>query len=314
MEHTQILFPNLHITFEHVGQSISVFGFSIAYYGIIIAIGMLLGGSVVVYHAKKARVREDDILDVILWTLIIGVCGARAYYVIFRWDAYKGDLLSILNLRQGGLGIYGGILCGILTACIVLKKKGIGIPKGLDICILGVPLGQAIGRWGNFFNREAFGDYTENPFAMWIPTDAVHSVADITETMRANLQSLDGVEYISVHPTFLYESLWNLALFSILVFYVFPRRRYDGQVFLTYLLGYGLGRMWIEPLRTDQLLLWNTRVPASLVLSIVLVLISLAVLVYEGRKHRRRRTSGGGQGSHTLADMKRAESRDKIAK
>ena len=284
MEHTQIWFPNLHIYLPHVGQSISVFGFTIAYYGIIIALGMLCGGSLVLHFAKKNGIAEDDFLDVILWALVIGVVGARLYYVAFRWDVYSRDPLSILNLREGGLGIYGGILFGVTTAVVVFIKKGLYIPKAMDVGIVGVPLGQAIGRWGNFFNREAFGDYTNGLFAMAIPEDAVHSQSDITERMWENLLTRDGVDYVSVHPTFLYESLWNITLVLLLVFLVFPRKRFDGQVICTYFLGYGLGRMWIERLRTDQLLLWGTELPASELLSILLVIVAAGFLIY-GLRH-----------------------------
>ena len=287
MEHTQIYFPHLHIYFEHVGQNITIGNFSIAYYGIVIAIGMLLGGSFVLHMAKKAGHNEDDFLDVIIYTVIFAVISARIYYVVFAWDYYKDDLLSVFNLRQGGLAIYGGILGGILTAWIVTKKKKIPFLVFADFGILGVPIGQILGRWGNFFNREAFGQYTDSLFAMLIPTDAVRSTNDITTEMWSNLVTIDGVEYISVHPTFLYESMWNIGVLVVL-YILSKRKRYDGQIFFSYLLLYGIGRFWIESLRTDQLLLPNTEIPVSMVVAATLVIISL---VFHGMQIRKRKSN-----------------------
>lgn len=275
MDNTQIYFPNLHIYLEKVGKSITIGNFSIAYYGIVIAIGMLLGGSLVLHMAKKAGQNEDDYLDVVVFTVIFAVLGARIYYVIFAWDYYKNDLLSIFNFRQGGLAIYGGIIAGILTAYIVTKIKKIPFLLFADFGILGVPVGQILGRWGNFFNREAFGQYTDGLFAMLIPTDAVRSTSDITTEMWEHLVTIDGVEYISVHPTFLYESLWNVCVLIILLV-LCKHKRYNGQIFFTYLLLYGVGRFWIESLRTDQLLIPNTTIPVSMVVAAVMVVLALA--------------------------------------
>ncbi len=286
MTHSQIYFPNLHIYLESVGKNITIGGFTIAYYGMVIALGMLLGGSLVLRKAKKAGKDEDAYLDVVIFTVIFAVLGARIYYVIFAWDYYKNDLLSILNFRQGGLAIYGGIIGGIITAYIVTKIKKIPFLEFADFGILGVPVGQILGRWGNFFNREAFGQYTDGLFAMLIPTDAVRSSSDITTEMWNHIVVMDGVEYISVHPTFLYESIWNIGVLLLLLF-LLRRKSYNGEIFFSYLLWYGVGRFWIESLRTDQLLLPNTEIPVSMVVAVVLVIISLifhGIQIYKLKK------------------------------
>jgi phosphatidylglycerol:prolipoprotein diacylglycerol transferase len=269
-----------------VGKNITIGGFTIAYYGMVIALGMLLGGSLVLRKAKKAGKDEDAYLDVVIFTVIFAVLGARIYYVIFAWDYYKNDLLSILNFRQGGLAIYGGIIGGIITAYIVTKIKKIPFLEFADFGILGVPVGQILGRWGNFFNREAFGQYTDGLFAMLIPTDAVRSSSDITTEMWNHIVVMDGVEYISVHPTFLYESIWNIGVLLLLLF-LLKRKKYNGETFFSYLLWYGVGRFWIESLRTDQLLLPNTEIPVSMVVAAVLVIISLifhGIQIYKLKK------------------------------
>lgn len=274
-----IRFPHLHIVLNHVGQSINLWGYEVAFYGIIIAIGMILGVSMILREARRSNQSEDSYLDIAIWTIIFSVIGARLYYVVFAWDVYKDDLLSIFNIRQGGLAIYGGVLAGILTAWIISRIKKMNFLQIADTCILGLPIGQLIGRWGNFFNREAFGQYTDNLFAMQIPIDAVRQPESITSEMLSHVQTIDGVSYISVHPTFLYESLWNLGVFLIL-FLMRKHIKFRGQQFWTYLAAYGAGRFWIEGLRTDQLSLFGTGLPVSQLLAAVMVVIGvLAILI-----------------------------------
>ena len=287
MENT-IIFPNLHITLNNVGKSISVFGFEIAFYGIIIAVGMILGSSIIMKNAKRQGYKEDDFLDIIIWTLVFGVIGARAYYVIFSWDLYKNDLLSIFNLRQGGLAIYGGVLAGMLTAFIVCRVKKIPFLKAADICILGLPVGQAIGRWGNFFNREAFGDYTNNLFAMQIPLSRVRTMDDVTQTMLDHVTTIGQTTFISVHPTFLYESLWSVGVFIFLLI-MSHHLKFNGEAILLYLITYGAGRFWIEGLRTDQLILFNTGIPVSQLLAACMIAFGFIMLLIgfnKGKKSR----------------------------
>ena len=227
---TSIIFPHLHITLDNVGKGFYIGSFFIAFYGVIIAIGMLVGVSVVLKEAKRVGFSEDTFLDIALTTIVVGVLGARIYYVIFAWDYYKDNPLSIFNIRQGGLAIYGGVIAGIICIYVLSKLKKYSFLKTMDVAIIGVVIGQIFGRWGNFFNREVFGQYTDSLFAMLLPINAIRSQGDVTTEMLNNLVSIDGVDYISVHPTFLYESLWNLAL---LIFIMCTRKnkRFDGYVF-----------------------------------------------------------------------------------
>ena len=210
--------------------------------------------------------------------MIFAIIGARAYYVIFSWDMYKDDLLSILNIRQGGLAIYGGVIAAVITVLIFARIKKLSAPLLMDTAGLGLVAGQMIGRWGNFFNREAFGEYTDSLLAMQLPVDAVRS-SDITELMREHMETVDGVSYIQVHPTYLYESLWCMMVLIIMLLYR-KHKKFDGEVFLVYLLGYGLGRVWIEGLRTDQLLLPVVGLPVSQILAGVIVVVSTILIIY----------------------------------
>lgn len=277
MNETSILFPHLGITLEHVGKSITVFGFEIAYYGIVIALGMLCGVALILRLARKSGQNEDQYLDLCLITLICSVIGARLYYVIFSWEDYKDNLPEVFHIRGGGLAIYGGVLAGILTVWIYSRRKKLKFGLLGDTVVPGLLVGQILGRWGNFFNREAFGGYTDNLLAMALPRQAVRQ-GEITAEALEHMKVVDGVEWIQVHPTFLYESMWNLALLILLLWYG-KRKKFDGEQFLLYLTGYGLGRAWIEGFRTDQLLLPAAGLPVSQVLSVVLAAGSLVIIV-----------------------------------
>lgn len=279
---TMIAFPNIGIYLEDVGDHITVFNFDIAFYGMIIGLGILTGIFIAVKEAKRTGQNPEDYLDFAMYAVIFSIIGARIYYVVFSWDMYKDDLLSILNIRQGGLAIYGGVIAAVITAFVYARIRKMSAPLIFDTAGLGLVAGQAIGRWGNFFNREAFGEYTDSLFAMRLPVSAVRS-SDITEFMWENMETIDGVDFIQVHPTFLYESLWCLMVLVLLLLYR-KHKKFDGEVFLFYLFGYGSGRVWIESLRTDQLLLPNTTVPVSQLLAGVLVVASLGMIVYFRRK------------------------------
>ena len=192
-------------------------------------------------------------------------------------DMYRDNLLNIFNIRQGGLAIYGGVIAGIITGYIVCRIKKMRFLETADMVVLGLLVGQILGRWGNFFNREAFGQYTDGLFAMQLPLNAIRSMDDVTTEMLNHVELIGGDRFISVTPTFLYESLWNLALLCILLL-LRKRKQFDGQIFFLYLLGYGIGRFWIEGMRTDQLLLWNTNIPVSQALAALLVIASLVLL------------------------------------
>ena len=211
-----INFPNLGIHLEHVGKNIMIGNFSLAYYGMVIAVGMMLGMKACTMRAKETGQSEDDYVDMVIVGLICGVIGARIYYVIFAWDYYKDDILSVFNIRQGGLAIYGGIIGAVLSLYVTSRIKKIPFLKVLDTIAIGIPIGQIIGRWGNFFNREAFGGYTNNLLAMQLPVSAVRQ-NEITEEMWQHAVTINGVQYIQVHPTFLYEGLWNCGVLVILI-------------------------------------------------------------------------------------------------
>lgn len=279
--HTTIDFPNLGIHLTSVGKTISLFHIDIAYYGIVIGLGILAGLFVAVMEAKRSGQNPDTYYDLVIYAVIFSVIGARIYYVIFSWDMYKDDLKSIFNIRQGGLAIYGGVIAAIITVIIFARVKKLSAPLIFDTAGLGLVTGQMIGRWGNFFNREAFGEYTNNLFAMRLPVDAVRS-SDITTKMWNHAETVKGVMYIQVHPTYLYESMWCLMVLIIMLLYR-KHKKFDGEVFLIYLLGYGLGRFWIESLRTDQLLLPKVGLPVSQLLAGTIVIVS-AILVITGRK------------------------------
>ena len=281
--HYSIDFPHLGIFLEHVGKNISVKGFDIAYYGITIAVAILFAMLLVFVRAKHSGQDVNDYENLAILGIIFGIIGARIYYVIFSWSDYKEDIKSVFNIRQGGLAIYGGIIAGFLTAYLYARVKKLSFWQVADTVCIGFPAGQMIGRWGNFFNREAFGEYTDSLFAMRLPIDAVRA-GDVTDRMREHVTAVDGVRTIQVHPTFLYESVWCLViLIMLLVMSYRGKNLFTGQVFLTYLGLYGLGRVLIEGLRTDQLKVGSVAI--SQVLSGVLVILCFG-LILRRRKHR----------------------------
>ena len=272
-----IAFPNLGIYLKDVPRSFSVFGFEIAFYGLIIGIGVMAGLLTAVQIAKRTGQNPDDYWDFAIWAVLFSVIGARLYYVAFSWEDYKDNLLDIFKLRSGGLAIYGGVIAAFITLfvwCRIKKKNPLLIG---DTAMPGLILGQAIGRWGNFMNREVFGDYYKGLLSMQIPISDVRDSSDITENIASHIP--EGANYINVHPTFLYESLWNLFLFALLLIYR-KHKKFDGELCLLYLGGYGLGRFVIEGIRTDTLLIPGTALPVSQVLALVMVIFVVVTDIF----------------------------------
>lgn len=283
MSINDIAFPQLGILLENIPSGVSVFGFWIAFYGIIMASSMVVGYLMAAWQAKRTGQNPDVYLDVALIAIPICVVCARLYYVIFRWDMYKDNLLEIFNLRNGGLGIYGAVLGAIATVAVFSKVRKIPLGLLVDTGCVGLVTGQIIGRWGNFFNREAFGGYAGNSlFAMELPWDEakLHMSTEAALTLR---QYITHDNTIMVHPTFLYESVWNLALLIIILVYT-KHKKFDGELFFIYIAGYGIGRFWIESMRTDQLLLWGTSIPVSMIVAAVMVIVGIGGILWKRRQ------------------------------
>ncbi len=274
-----IWFVNLGLKISNVNRSFQVFGFDIYFYGCVIALSVLVGLGIATHVAKKTGQDPERYFELVVYCIIFGVIGARLYYVIFAWDNYKNDLLQVFNLRGGGLAIYGAVIGGVATAVIYSLRKKLDPRLVLDTACCGLIAGQCTGRWSNFINMEAFGRYTEGPFAMALNLDKVNR-SMVTEEHLAHQFVQDGVTYIQVHPTFLYESLWSLGVLIILLWFSLKKKKkFDGQIFLMYLAGYGLGRFWIEGLRTDQLKIGHTGLAVSQLLSALLVIASLTLMI-----------------------------------
>ena len=260
-----INFPGLGSFSLNPPSYITVFGRSIYFYGILIGLGFLLGMLYCARNSRRFGLEPDDVYDVLIWLIPCSIIGARLYFVAFRLEEYLAEPARIIAVWEGGLAIYGGVIAGVLVAWIICRKKGIPLGAFLDLIVFGLLIGQILGRWGNFMNREAFGAETEI-------------------FCRMGLTAPDGTT-IFVHPTFLYESLWNLGIFIFLsVFANKGRRSFDGQLIVIYFFLYGIGRAWIEGLRTDSLYIGQTGIRVSQALSVALVIISLAILIIQARR------------------------------
>ena len=259
LRNSEISFPGLGLTLNPP-SSFSLFGRDVYLYGAIIAFAFMV---CIFYCAKKSRrlgIREDDVYDVLLLLMPLGIVGARLYFVLFNLEYYLANPSEIIAVWNGGLAIYGGVIAGVLVIFFVSRRKGIPVPAMLDLFLTACILGQAIGRWGNFTNREAFGSETGIFCRMGLTTVS------------------GGTVY--VHPTFLYESLWNVTGFIILnTMITRGLRKYDGQCALVYCLWYGTGRAMIEGLRTDSLYIPGTEIRVSRLLSALLALTGLALLL-----------------------------------
>ena len=256
-----IKFENLGLTFNINRSAFSVFGIDIYWYGIIIAAGLIFAFIYATREAEKTGLKQDDLLNMFIIAVPCAIIGARLYYVIFSFNEYKNNLSDIFKIREGGLAIYGGVIAAFLTVLIYCKKKRLNLYKVLDILAVGLLIGQSIGRWGNFVNGEAFGSATSSLFAMTVITDGLEIAKN-------------------VHPTFLYESVWNSTGLIIILLYK-HKKAFDGELFSLYLFWYGLGRFFIEALRSDSLYIGSLKV--SQLVSLLILILGI-IFVIRGRK------------------------------
>ena len=261
----QISFPMLGDWSIDPPYSFNLFGLEIYFYGVIIALGFILAALYCAKRAKEFGLSSDELYELVIWLIPTCIIGARLYYVLFKLDYFIANPDKIFALRDGGLAIYGGIIAGIIVGIIWCRAKKIRVFAVADLTAFGLLIGQSVGRWGNFINREAFGAQTEIFCRMGL--------------------TVPGFETLYVHPTFLYESLWNIL--GLIVLHIWSKkgkRKYDGQVFWLYILWYGLGRAWIEGLRSDSLYIGSTDIRVSQLLAIVSAVVSLVILIINARK------------------------------
>ena len=260
---TTITFPGLGLSMDPI-REFSIGPMHIHMYGLVIALGLM---AAVWYASKRARqfgLKEDDLLDGVLWITPFAILCARLYYCIFEWEMYRDNPISILYIWQGGLAIYGGVIGAVIGVCVFCRKRKISLWATLDLVALGFLIGQSAGRWGNFFNREAFGSVTDS-------------------FLRMGLYNTGTGAFEYHHPTFLYESVWNLCGF-VLLHFLSKKRKYDGQIALGYAAWYGLGRAFIEGLRTDSLYITGTSIRVSQLLAAVSCGVAVIILVYQAMK------------------------------
>ncbi len=285
LDTNEIVFPKLGIYLHLDSTAFTIGSLSIQWYGILITLGLVLAMVYAFTQVKKYGLNPDRFMDAVIGGIVGAIIGARAYYVLLNWDNYSGDWKSIFNLREGGLAIYGGIIGGLLVGCLVAKLRKLPLLPVLDIAGIGFLLGQGIGRWGNFFNQEAFGCNTDSIFGMsggqiqdWITNS--YPYTSYYENFGTQLDAS-----LPVHPCFLYESIWCLLGFVLLALFAKKIRRYDGQIFLIYIGWYGLERAFVEGLRADSLVIGNVRI--SQLLAILCVVASVVLQIVFGTKVKR---------------------------
>lgn len=291
-----IYFPGFGFNFPNVPSGIHIFGLEIKFYAIVITLGFILAGVIAQREARLTGQKDEDYLDFLIALVIPAIVGARIYYVIFNPDRFfiKGQslwqtIVKIINIRNGGLAVYGGLILGTITAVIFAKKKKLTMPLMWDTVCMGVLVGQILGRWGNFFNREAFGAYTNSVFRMAIPfgyygmngIEYYTSNGIITEDMLNNPEVINGVQCITVHPTFLYEGILNLIVLIVILCYR-RKKKFDGEVGLIYMMGYGICRFIVEALRTDSLMMGPFKV--SQVVALLCVILAVVLIIVNRKK------------------------------
>ena len=286
-----IYFPGFNIFFEKVLSAITILNVKIPLYAVCVTGGFILALIIASKEAQRTGQNDEDYLDFFLWLVIPAIAGARIYYIIFNHERFiqpgkslGKTLIDMVNIHNGGLAVYGGLIAGVLAGFIFAKKKRLNFPLFGDTIALGVVAAQILGRWGNFFNRECFGSYTASKFRMAIPVNyfssgyfqTLRNEGIITSEMLSNQELVKGIACFTVHPTFLYEGLWNLALLIFLLLYR-KKKKFDGELAMIYVAGYGLGRFWIEWMRTDSLMIGSLKV--SQVVAAICFFLAVAVIV-----------------------------------
>ena len=281
-----IIFPNLGITFNNISTvAFTVFGFEIYWYAVCVVLGIIAGVYFGAIFAPKRTGQDPNLyMDFALYVVPACIIGARLFYVIFAWD-HTWTFARIFDVRQGGLAIYGVVIMAIVTALIYCRAKKVSFLHFADTGIVGLIIGHAIGRFGNFVNREAFGAYTDGLFAMELRLDQVHNISTVTQEMMDNAAIRNGITYISVHPTFLYEASINFALFIALNLYR-KHKKFNGELLAYYFLVYGVVRFFLEGLRTDQLLLAGTNLSTAMIMSVIIAVLGLGFLIRGYSKRR----------------------------
>lgn len=316
-----IRFPNLNISLDYVPKGFQVFGVEFTVFGILVALGMLMGIFFIVLEAKRTNQNQNQYLGMVIFAIVGGVIGARLYYVGFQWNLYKNNAEEILNLRNGGMAFYGALLGGTLFAALFCQLRKISFWKMADTAVTGLLMGQIAGSLGCFFSREGFGEYTDNALAMQLPLSAVRS-GDVTTGLRENLAEINGVSYIQAHPLFLYNCLWCI-LILIFILAIRRKKRFQGELFMHYLAGYGLGHIVIEWLRTDKLYIPATKIPVSVLVSVLLaVYFGITVTVQrimakkraQARKRRKERFYEEEQKMREQAEEEEKRSREAMEK
>lgn len=274
-----LAFPHLNIFIEKLSSGFEIFNFHIAFYGIIVAVGMICGFYVATYIAKKTNQNVDNYYDLFMLIIVFAIIGARIYYVIFNLDYYSKNLKEIINIRAGGLAVYGGVISCFIVCFIFCNIKKLNFFQVIDTCFAGLTVGQVIGRWGNFFNMEAFGTWTDNIFAMRMKYDLLDKTS-VDQKMIDNMLNINNIDYVQAHPTFFYELALNLILFIIILLMFFKLYKFYGQIMATYFIGYGLIRFFVESLRTDSLYIPNSNIRVSQVVSLILIILGIVMILY----------------------------------
>lgn len=277
MNYTEVSFPGLGITVNIDQVAFSIFGIEVYWYGLLISLGMVLCVVLGMLHSKKNKFSSDLVFDVILVSLPCAIVGARLYYVLSEWEMYSGDLIKIFDTRSGGLAVYGGVLGAFIGTLIMCKIRKIPFSAVVDFCVVYIPLGQAIGRWGNFFNQECFGTTTTLPWGM--------KSSEVESYLRLYFPDLDST--MAVHPTFFYEFLATITIFFILL-YVRKYSKHAFESMAVYMILYGVARFFIEGLRTDSLYIGDTGIRTSQLFSAVLVVSGVIYLVVAYKKNIKR--------------------------